>query len=135
MKRQKEEVRMFKLVCRTRVGTFRFGGFSLAFGHYCPNLVKSLRQANLDLRNSIFRFVSYVLNLKMVCWKNVLCRWICKLRIFLNQDITVFRKNLMVTEKLCLTNQFVDLWHREFKKASHFEKNLNFLIIYLFIFQ
>ena len=50
MKRQKEEVRMFKLVCRTRVRTFRFGGFSLAFGQYCPNLVKSLIQANIDLK-------------------------------------------------------------------------------------
>ena len=67
MKRQKEEVRMFKLVCRTRVRTFRFGVFSLAFGQYCPNLVESLIKANLDLRNSIFCFRNYLLNLKMIC--------------------------------------------------------------------
>ena len=58
MKRQKEEVRMFKLVCRTRVGTFMFGFLSLAFRQYCQNLVKSLIQANIDLGNSIFCFIN-----------------------------------------------------------------------------
>ena len=38
MKRQKEEVRMFKLVCRTRVRTFRIGIISLAFKKMCQTV-------------------------------------------------------------------------------------------------
>ena len=70
---------MFKLVCRTRVRTFRFGVFSLAFGQYCPNLVESLTY--LDLRNSIFCFRNYLLNLKMICWKKSLMH--VKVEVFL----------------------------------------------------
>ena len=51
-----------------------------------------LIQGNLDLRNHIFPFLDqiifdlgkiYFLDLNMGDWKNVLCWWICKFKIFL----------------------------------------------------
>ena len=145
---------MFKLVCRTRVRTFRFGVFSLAFGQYCQNLVESLIQANLDLRNSIFCFRNYLLNLKMICWKKSLMH--VKVEVFLISkyqriskkyygywkivfdslhDSLMISRNLKFRIKYLLTDKFVDLWNREFKMVSHFEKNLIFLSNHIHIFQ
>ena len=86
--------------------------FNLSFGVFTKKSGKYIRlkslvfqkvlQANLDLNISIFPLINrvmfylrkiYVLNLKTDRpKKNALCRWICKLRSFLNREFTVLIK-------------------------------------------
>ena len=54
--------------------------------------------------------------------KKSLCRWICKLRSFLNQEFTVLRRN-------CLTYwDLPQFWKKMNLMATEIEKNTGFLI-------